>query len=77
MLALGTQLQYYVHIRKATGTNMLKQTQVQLYFTNDADEREHYGTFADEQHAKNVIAELQADDDCGAFATERFELVTI
>jgi len=47
-----------------------------LFFYNDSNEREHYGSFATRKAALNVIAEMQAEYGCDVFATEAFVIET-
>jgi hypothetical protein len=55
---------------------MTKATKVfNLFFYNDSNEREHYGSFATRKAALNVIAEMQAEYGSDVFATEAFEIV--
>jgi hypothetical protein len=46
-----------------------------LFFYNDSNEREHYGTYATRRAAERAIAETQAEFGADAFATEAFEIV--
>ena len=47
-----------------------------LFFYNDSNEREHYGTYATRKAALNVIAEMQAEYGCDVYATEAFSIET-
>ena len=47
-----------------------------LFFYNDSNEREHYGTFATQAAAEAVIAEMQAEYGCDVYATEAFVIET-
>lgn len=47
-----------------------------LFFYNDSNEREHYGSFATRKAALNVIAEMQAEYGCDVYATEAFSIET-
>jgi hypothetical protein len=46
-----------------------------LFFYNDSNEREHYGTFATRRAAERVIKEMQAEYGCDIYATEAFDIV--
>ena len=46
-----------------------------LFFYNDSNEREHYGTYGTRKAAERVIAETQAEFGSDVFATEAFEIV--
>jgi len=46
-----------------------------LFFYNDSNEREHYGTYRTRAAAEAVIAETQAEFGSDVFATESFEIV--
>lgn len=46
-----------------------------LFFYNDSNEREHYGTYGTRAAAERVIAETQAEYGSDVFATEAFEIV--
>jgi hypothetical protein len=45
-----------------------------LFFNNDANECEHYGTFATEAAAEREIAAVQAEYGEEAFATDAFNI---
>jgi hypothetical protein len=45
-----------------------------LFFNNDANECEHYGTFATEAAAEAEIAAIQAEYGEEAFATDAFDI---
>jgi hypothetical protein len=45
-----------------------------LFFNNDANECEHYGTFATEAAAEAEIASIQAEYGEDAFATDAFNV---
>jgi hypothetical protein len=45
-----------------------------LFFNNDANECEHYGTFATEAAAEREIASVQAEYGEEAFATDAFNI---
>ena len=47
-----------------------------LFFYNDSNEREHYGTYGTRKAAERAIAETQAEFGSDVFATEAFEIVT-
>ena len=47
-----------------------------LFFYNDSNEREHYGTFATRRAAERVIKEMQAEYGCDIYATEAFVIET-
>ena len=47
-----------------------------LFFYNDSNEREHYGTFATRRAAERVIKEMQAEYGCDIYATEAFDIET-
>ena len=46
-----------------------------LFFYNDSNEREHYGTYGTRAAAERAIAETQAEFGSDVFATEAFEIV--
>jgi hypothetical protein len=47
-----------------------------LFFYNDSNEREHYGTYATRRAAERVIKETQAEFGSDVFATEAFVIET-
>ena len=56
---------------------MTKATKVfNLFFYNDSNEREHYGTYATRRAAERVIKETQAEFGSDIFATEAFVIET-
>jgi len=56
---------------------MTKATKVfNLFFYNDSNEREHYGTYATRRAAERVIKETQAEFGSDVFATEAFVIET-
>ena len=56
---------------------MTKATKVfNLFFYNDSNEREHYGTYATRRAAERVIKEPQAEFGSDVFATEAFVIET-
>ncbi len=46
-----------------------------LYFYNDGDEQEHYGTFPTRSAALQKIAEVQDEFGVQGFESERFDIV--
>ena len=46
-----------------------------LFFYNDSNEREHYGTFATRRAAERVMKEMQAEYGCDIYAREAFDIV--
>ena len=56
---------------------MTKATKVfNLFFYNDSNEREHYGTYATRRAAERVIKETQEEFGSDVFATEAFVIET-
>ena len=56
---------------------MTKATKVfNLFFYNDSNEREHYGSYATRRAAERVIEETQAEFGSDVFATEAFVIET-
>ena len=56
---------------------MTKATKVfNLFFYNDSNEREHYGSYATRRAAERVIKETQAEFGSDVFATEAFVIET-
>ena len=56
---------------------MTKATKVfNLFFYNDSNEREHYGSYAARRAAERVIKETQAEFGSDVFATEAFVIET-
>ena len=45
-----------------------------LFFLNDANETEHYGTFTTRDEAEAVIAQVRKDFGPEGFETERFTI---
>jgi hypothetical protein len=56
---------------------VLNTTFYQLLFTNSANEVEDYGTWVNEQDARNKIASMQAEYGEEDFATQYWEIVTV
>ena len=56
---------------------MTKATKVfNLFFYNDSNEREHYGTYATRRAAERAIKETQAEFGSDIYATEAFVIET-
>lgn len=47
-----------------------------LFFYNDSNEREHYGTYATRRAALRVIKDMQAEFGSDIYATEAFVIET-
>ena len=55
---------------------MTKATKVfNLFFYNDSNEREHYGTYATRRAAERAIVETQEEFGSDIYATEAFDIV--
>lgn len=46
-----------------------------LFFYNDSNEREHYGTYGTKAAAEAVIREMQEEFGSDIYATEAFDIV--
>ena len=47
-----------------------------LFFYNDSNEREHYGTYATRRAAERVIKDMQEEFGSDIYATEAFSIET-